>query len=61
MRAGIAPRERMKFMYVYDFGDSWEHNVLVDEILPPDPALKRHVCLKGKGACPPEDVWGVWG
>ena len=57
----IAPRAKMKFMYEYDFGDSWEHDVVVEKILPPDAALKHPVCLKGKGACPPEDVGGVWG
>jgi len=57
----IAPSAKMKFLYEYDFGDSWEHEILVEKILPPDPALKRPVCLKGKGACPPEDVGGVWG
>jgi len=57
----IAPHAKMKLMYEYDFGDSWEHDVVVEKILPPDPALKHPVCLKGRGACPPEDVGGVWG
>lgn len=35
--------------------------MLVEKILPPDPELKHPVCLKGQGACPPEDVGGVWG
>ena len=35
--------------------------ILVEKILPIDMALKHPVCLKGKGACPPEDVGGVWG
>ncbi len=57
----IAPDAKMKFMYEYDFGDSWEHDVLVEKILPPDPKMKSPACLAGKGACPPEDVGGVWG
>ena len=57
----IAPRVKMKLIYEYDFGDGWEHDILVEDILPPDPELKHPVCLKGKGACPPEDVGGVWG
>lgn len=57
----IAPRAKMKFMYEYDFGDSWEHDILVEKILPPDPKMKHPVCLTGKGACPPEDVGGAWG
>ena len=50
-----------KFRYEYDFGDSWEHDILVEKILPPDPGQKLPVCIKGKRACPPEDVGGVWG
>jgi len=57
----IAPRAKMKFMYEYDFGDSWEHDILVEKILPPDPKMKSPVCLAGKRACPHEDVGGVWG
>jgi hypothetical protein len=47
--------------YEYDFGDSWEHELLVEKILPPEPGVRYPLCLKGKGACPPEDVGGVWG
>jgi len=57
----IAPCEEFKFTYEYDFGDDWLHTVLVEKILPPDPAQKLPVCIKGKRACPPEDVGGVWG
>ncbi|MBI4769314.1 MAG: plasmid pRiA4b ORF-3 family protein [Chloroflexi bacterium] len=57
----VAPGENAKFMYEYDFGDSWEHEVLVEKISPPDPTMKHPVCLTGKRACPPEDVGGVWG
>ena len=57
----IAPREKRKFVYEYDFGDSWEHEIVVEKILPPEPEVKYPVCVKGKGACPPEDVGGVWG
>ncbi len=53
--------EKSKFMYEYDFGDSWMHEILVEKILPPDPKMVSPVCIKGKRACPPEDVGGVWG
>ncbi|MEW5837130.1 MAG: plasmid pRiA4b ORF-3 family protein [Pseudomonadota bacterium] len=46
------------FTYLYDFGDGWEHRVRVEQILPPDPALKHPLCLAGANACPPEDVGG---
>ena len=57
----IAPHEKSKFVYEYDFGDSWEHIILVEKILPAETGVKYPVCLKGKRACPPEDVGGVWG
>ena len=53
--------EKSRLRYEYDFGDSWEHELLVEKILPPEPGVRYPVCLKGKRACPPEDVGGVWG
>jgi hypothetical protein len=53
--------EKARFLYEYDFGDSWEHELLIEKILPPDPAVPYPVCLTGKRHCPPEDVGGVWG
>jgi len=50
-----------RFIYEYDFGDSWEHQIVVEKILPPDPKQKLPICITGKRACPPEDVGGVWG
>ncbi|HEY9175695.1 MAG TPA: plasmid pRiA4b ORF-3 family protein [Verrucomicrobiae bacterium] len=58
----IAPREKIAFGYEYDFGDSWEHEIAVEKILPPDPAAATlALCLDGARACPPEDSGGVWG
>lgn len=50
-----------KFLYEYDFGDGWEHEIVLEEILAPEPKVRYPRCLKGKRACPPEDVGGVWG
>ena len=57
----IAPQPKRKFGYEYDFGDSWEHTVLVENMLPPEPGVKYPVCLAGKRTRPPEDVGGTWG
>ncbi len=58
----IAPREQDVFRYEYDFGDSWEHEITVDKVLPPDAAAATTaLCLEGDRACPPEDCGGVWG
>jgi hypothetical protein len=50
-----------RFSYEYDFGDSWEHELVVEKILLGQEHLRTPICLKGKRACPPEDVGGVWG
>jgi len=55
------PIEKMVFTYEYDFGDSWLHQIEVEEIKQPDAKFKHSVCLEGARACPPEDIGGVWG
>ena len=57
----IVTGEKFKFIYEYDFGDSWEHELLVEKILPPESGVYYPRCIKGKRAGPPEDVGGVWG
>ena len=57
----IAPTEKSRFIYEYDFGDDWLHAVQVESILAPDPTRKLPVCIKGRRACPPEDVGGFGG
>ncbi len=59
--ADVAPVEKSAFVYEYDFGDSWEHDVLVETIAPPSPDEVTPRGLGGQRACPPEDVGGVWG
>jgi hypothetical protein len=46
--------------YLYDFGDDWRHEVVLEKIVPSD-ALTKPVCLAGERRCPPEDVGGVSG
>lgn len=53
--------EKFKFFYIYDFGDSWEHEVLVEKVLPAESDARYPRCLKAKRACPPEDCGGIWG
>jgi hypothetical protein len=60
--AQAVPDEGAQFGYEYDFGDSWEHEITVEKILPSDAAATTvAVCLDGARACPPEDCGGVWG
>jgi hypothetical protein len=53
--------EKQKFRYEYDFGDSWEHVITVEKILPVESEVKYPICLAGKKACPPEDCGGFPG
>jgi len=53
--------EKFKFSYTYDFGDDWEHEILVEKELPYSPDTKYPICITGKRACPPEDCGGPWG
>lgn len=55
---GLRPGETL--FYEYDFGDQWEHEVVVEEILGPDPKNARPACTGGSRACPPEDCGGPW-
>ncbi len=57
----LALDAKSKFRYTYDFGDDWQHDIVVEAILPPQPGQVLPVCLKGKRAAPPEDIGGPWG
>jgi len=57
----VVHREKSKFIYEYDFGDRWQHVLLVEKILPPEGAGRYPRCLAGRGACPPEDCGGIYG
>lgn len=47
--------------YTYDFGDTWEHAILLEKRLPADASVHYPVCIGGKRACPPEDCGGIYG
>jgi hypothetical protein len=53
--------KRFRFRYEYDFGDSWEHEIIVEGRLPAEKAIRYPLCLEGERACPPEDVGGSYG
>ena len=57
----IVREERSLFLYEYDFGDCWEHQILVERILEREDNKQYPVCLAGENACPPEDSGGTWG
>lgn len=53
------PKQRI--LYVYDFGDNWEHKVEVEKIFDLDEKKHYPVCVSGRRAVPPEDVGGSGG
>jgi hypothetical protein len=56
MRDGIS-----RFLYTYDFGDNWEHVVLIEKKAPPPGGPTAPACVAGARAGPPEDCGGAPG
>jgi hypothetical protein len=54
-----APKQTLR--YEYDFGDSWTHVVLLEQVREPEAGVRYPRCTAGARACPPEDCGGVWG
>jgi len=52
-------RARERFLYEYDFGDEWLHEVRIEKRLLLDPKKTYPVCIDGKHAAPPEDFGGA--
>ena len=59
--SGLLRKEKDSLTYEYDFGDGWQHKITLEKILPFDSSVQLPGCIKGKGACPPEDCGGIWG
>ncbi len=55
----LNPKDRLR--YTYDFGDDWEHDIVLEKVIEPHAGDGRPALLAGKGACPPEDCGGRWG
>jgi hypothetical protein len=56
-----ALRDVHRFTFEYDFGDSWDHEILIEELTRSPVRLKYAVCTDGANACPPDDVGGTSG
>lgn len=59
--AKAAPRPGTRLTYTYDFGDDWEHDLLIEAVTDAEPGTAYPHCLTGRRACPPEDCGGIWG
>jgi hypothetical protein len=56
-----ASGKKIAFRYTYDMGDNWEHEILFEGIVTPDPQSKYPVCIEGERSGPPEDCGGTPG
>ena len=50
-----------RFNYTYDFGDNWQHEIVIEGKKPPVDGRGYPACIAGKRNCPPEDCGGRWG
>ncbi len=57
----IASEKGANFVYEYDFGDSWQHLITVEDLWPRTEHDIVPRCRDGGRACPPEDSGGIGG
>lgn len=59
----VVSRKGQVIRYLYDFGDSWEHKLKMEDsqYFLTDGDKRKTGCVAGARACPPEDIGGVWG
>ncbi len=57
----LLDQEKQKMLYLYDFGDGWEHIIELEKIIRGDKNSSKPRCIAGKRACPPEDCGGIYG
>ena len=53
-------RRNERFLYEYDFGDSWQHQVRIEDGLSEEPKRRYPICVGGQRQAPPEDCGGPW-
>jgi hypothetical protein len=57
-RLDAVAQKGTRLRYTYDFGDWWEHDIAVEDVVPADLDTRFPVCPGGERACPPDDVGG---
>lgn len=57
----VVPQVGASFEYVYDLGDTWRHELLLEDIVLPQPERHYPCCVAGERSAPPEDVGGPLG
>ncbi len=51
----VFDRGRKSIAYVYDFGDSWLHDIALENVVEPEPTTSYPICVDGRGDAPVED------
>jgi len=59
--AGVMKSGVRRLTYTYDFGDDWEHEIVIEGKKTATDGRRYPICVAGKMNCPPEDCGGVWG
>jgi Plasmid pRiA4b ORF-3-like protein len=59
--SSVLRRPGAKLIYTYDFGDNWEHAIVLEKLLPLLPDMTSPICIDGGLACPPDDCGGIPG
>ena len=54
MLRDVAPHAGQQFAYDYDFGDYWQHILVVERTISREEGVLYPLCLAGARACPPE-------
>jgi hypothetical protein len=57
----VVPGTGDRLRYTYDFGDDWEHDIVVEAVGDVEAGVSYPRCVAGRRACPPEDCGGIWG
>jgi hypothetical protein len=57
----VLRRPKARMVYEYDFGDGWEHDIVLEAVRSGTPGARYPVVLAGRRRCPPEDVGGIGG
>ncbi|GAA1868118.1 plasmid pRiA4b ORF-3 family protein [Asanoa iriomotensis] len=61
VRLDAVAHKGTRLLYTYDFGDWWEHELLVEDVFVAEPDERYPRCVAGQRSCPPEDVGGAFG
>ncbi|MDO2378399.1 plasmid pRiA4b ORF-3 family protein [Rhodococcus electrodiphilus] len=55
------PEAGATLTYLYDYGDGWTHDIVVESVANFDAEASRAACVDGHGLAPAEDSGGTWG